>query len=67
MDTSNNDIMKGVIKEVLEKYPDKVKEYKAGRHGLLGFFLGTVLKEHTEEADPKYVCKLLVKELKNNK
>jgi aspartyl-tRNA(Asn)/glutamyl-tRNA(Gln) amidotransferase subunit B len=40
-------------KEAISKFPDKVKEYKSGKTGLLGLFMGEVMKLSKGSADPK--------------
>ncbi|MCO6495810.1 MAG: Asp-tRNA(Asn)/Glu-tRNA(Gln) amidotransferase subunit GatB [Bacteroidetes bacterium] len=57
--TSDTDVLTGYISEVLNKYPDKVEEYKAGKKGLLGLFVGEVMKLSKGSADPKKVNELL--------
>ena len=41
-----------LINEVLEKYAEKVKEYKKGKKGLLSLFVGEVMKQSKGKADP---------------
>lgn len=43
-----------IVKEVIATYPDKVEKYKAGKRGLLGFFVGEVIKR-ISNADPTIV------------
>jgi aspartyl-tRNA(Asn)/glutamyl-tRNA(Gln) amidotransferase subunit B len=56
----------GSLKEFAEKaiamYPDKVKEYRSGKTGLIGLFMGEVMKLSKGKADPK-VANKIVKEL----
>ncbi|MFN5181677.1 MAG: Asp-tRNA(Asn)/Glu-tRNA(Gln) amidotransferase subunit GatB [Bacteroidota bacterium] len=47
------------IKEVIEKYPEKVTEYKAGKTSLVGMFMGEVMKKTGGKADPKIASKLV--------
>jgi aspartyl-tRNA(Asn)/glutamyl-tRNA(Gln) amidotransferase subunit B len=47
------------VKKVLENNPEKVKEYKNGRKGILGLFMGDVMKLSQGKADPKLTTKLL--------
>ena len=42
-----------LIAEVLAKYPEKVQEYKNGKTGLLGLFVGEVMKASKGKADPR--------------
>ena len=44
---------------VLADNPGQVAAYKGGKEGLLGFFVGQVLKETQGKADPKVVNELL--------
>jgi aspartyl-tRNA(Asn)/glutamyl-tRNA(Gln) amidotransferase subunit B len=51
------------VKQAIAKYPDKVSEYKAGKQGLLGLFMGEVMKLSGGKADPKVASKLVKEEL----
>jgi aspartyl-tRNA(Asn)/glutamyl-tRNA(Gln) amidotransferase subunit B len=48
---------------VMEKMPDKVLEYKKGKKGLLGLFVGEVKKISEGKADPLLTNKLLIQKL----
>lgn len=61
--TNVNDILP-LIDEVLAKYPQKVEEYKSGKKGLLGLFVGEVMKMSKGKADPKLVNEFLLQKLK---
>jgi aspartyl-tRNA(Asn)/glutamyl-tRNA(Gln) amidotransferase subunit B len=52
-----------VIDEVILKYPEKVKEYKKGKTGIIGMFMGEVMKLSKGKADPKRTNELLTKKL----
>lgn len=54
-----------IIDEVLEKFADKVTEYKKGKKGLLSLFVGEVLKRSKGKADPKVTNQLLLEKLKS--
>ena len=43
--------------------PDKVVEYKKGKKGLIGLFVGEVKKISKGKADPKIVTTLLQEKL----
>jgi aspartyl-tRNA(Asn)/glutamyl-tRNA(Gln) amidotransferase subunit B len=43
--------------------PEKVKEYKNGKKGLMGLFMGEVKKASQGKADPRIATKLLEQEL----
>ncbi len=53
-----------LIDKVLEKFADKVTEYKKGKKGLLALFVGEVMKQSKGKADPKVTSKLLTEKLK---
>jgi len=48
-----------LIERVLADHPSQVAAYKGGKEGLLGFFVGQVMKETEGKADPKVVNELL--------
>lgn len=50
--------------EVLAKMPDKVSEYKKGKKGLIGLFVGEIKKASKGKADPKIATQLLEQKLK---
>ncbi len=53
------------IQEALQSMPDKVNEYKKGKKGLIGLFVGDVKKRSKGKADPKMVTQLLEQHLNN--
>jgi len=59
---SDTDSLSEYVKKAIAKYPEKVKEYKAGKKGLVGLFMGEVMKLSKGKADPKLANKL-VKEM----
>jgi aspartyl-tRNA(Asn)/glutamyl-tRNA(Gln) amidotransferase subunit B len=52
------------IDKALEGMPDKIAEYKKGKTGLIGLFVGEVKKISKGKADPKIVTALLQEKLK---
>ncbi len=53
-----------LVDAVVQKFADKVVEYKKGKKGLLAFFAGEVIKRSKGKADPKVVNGLLLEKLK---
>ncbi|HRE50660.1 MAG TPA: Asp-tRNA(Asn)/Glu-tRNA(Gln) amidotransferase subunit GatB [Flavitalea sp.] len=53
------------VEETLNKMPDKVLEYKKGKKGLIGLFVGEVKKASKGKADPKLTNELLLKKLQS--
>lgn len=60
---SDEDLIGGFVQQVLAAMPEKVAEYKAGKKGLLGLFVGEVMKLSKGKADPKVVNKLIAEAL----
>jgi aspartyl-tRNA(Asn)/glutamyl-tRNA(Gln) amidotransferase subunit B len=52
-----------LVDRILADNPDQVAAYKGGKEGLLGFFVGQVMKETQGKADPKVVNELLREKL----
>ena len=48
-----------IIEEVVREFPDKVEKYRSGKKGLLGFFMGQVMRRTQGKANPKIVNKIL--------
>ncbi len=48
-----------VVARVLEANPGQVEAYRSGKEGLLGFFVGQVLKETEGKANPRVVSELI--------
>ena len=61
--TNNSGELKDWVTVVLNKMPEKVAEYKKGKKGLMGLFVGEVKKLSKGKADLKAVTELLEKEL----
>jgi aspartyl-tRNA(Asn)/glutamyl-tRNA(Gln) amidotransferase subunit B len=53
-----------IVDNVLEKFADKVTEYKKGKKGLLALFVGEVMKLSAGKADPKIVNEIVLKKIK---
>ncbi len=63
LQVSDNGELAAWVNEVIAKMPDKVAEYKKGKKGLLGLFVGEVKKASKGKADPKVVTALLEQKL----
>jgi aspartyl-tRNA(Asn)/glutamyl-tRNA(Gln) amidotransferase subunit B len=60
---SNVSAIEPIVDQVILKYADKVKEYKKGKKGLMGLFVGEVMKLSKGKADPKLTNDLLIEKL----
>lgn len=56
---SDTSFIEEIIDEVLNLYPEKVEEYRSGKKGLLGMFVGEVMKRSKGKADPKITNQLI--------
>jgi len=56
---SDSDALGDYIKLAIAKYPEKAKDYKEGKKGLIGLFMGEVMKLSKGQADPKLANQLL--------
>lgn len=59
---SNTNSLRELALQAIAMYPEKVAEYKKGKVGLVGLFMGEVMKLSKGKADPK-VANQIVKEL----
>ena len=62
---SDESFMLPFAKEVLLENPGKVAEYRSGKKGLLGFFMGELMKKSQGKADPKVATQLITELLAN--
>ena len=56
---SDTDELDPLIERILAANPGQVDAYRGGKEGLLGFFVGQVMKESHGKANPKVVSDLL--------
>jgi aspartyl-tRNA(Asn)/glutamyl-tRNA(Gln) amidotransferase subunit B len=61
----NENALQQLIDEVLNNMPEKVTEYKKGKKGLIGLFVGEVMKKSKGKADPKLLNQLVTEKLAN--
>ena len=60
---SDTGAIEAVVDGVLAAFPDKVEQYKGGKTGLLGFFVGQCMKEMKGQGNPKVINQLLAQKL----
>ena len=63
LQVSDSNELEEWVNEAISKMPDKVVEYKKGKKGLIGLFVGEVKKISKGKADPKIVTTLLQEKL----
>jgi aspartyl-tRNA(Asn)/glutamyl-tRNA(Gln) amidotransferase subunit B len=52
-----------IVEQVIKEFPLKVEEYKNGKTGIMGMFMGEVMKRSQGKADPKVATELLKQKL----
>jgi aspartyl-tRNA(Asn)/glutamyl-tRNA(Gln) amidotransferase subunit B len=65
LQVSDSNELEAWVNAAIEQMPDKVAEYKKGKKGLIGLFVGEVKKISKGKADPKLVTELLQQKLNN--
>ena len=60
---SDADALVPVVREVVAAFPAKAADFRSGREGLLGFFMGQVMGKTGGKADPEVAKRLLREEL----
>lgn len=55
--------IEAVVDEVLADNPDKVEQYRGGKTGLIGFFVGQCMKKMQGQGNPKIINELLEQKL----
>ncbi len=63
MQVSDTGAIEAVVDEVLAENPDKVEQYRGGKTGLIGFFVGQCMKRMQGQGNPKVINELLAKKL----
>ena len=64
LQVSDSSELEAWVNAAIESMPDKVTEYRKGKKGLIGLFVGEVKKRSKGKADPKIVTQLLEEKLK---
>ena len=60
---SNVSELSSVVSALIKQFPDKVVAYRDGKKGLMGFFVGQVMRETQGKANPQVVQELLEEKL----
>jgi len=55
------------INQAFDKYPDKIKAYHQGKKGLIGLFMGEVMRLSQGKSDPGATQGLIIQELEKKK
>ncbi len=60
---SDTEAIESVVRGVLEANPVEVASYRAGKTGLIGFFVGAVMREMRGQGNPKVINEVLTRML----
>jgi len=60
---SDTDTIGALVDEIIASNPKKVKEYKSGKKGLIGMFMGQLMQKSNGKVDPQMANQLLRKKL----
>lgn len=61
----DSDELAGWIQKAMDTFPDKVVEYRSGKKGILGLFMGEVMRLSGGKADPKKTNSMIKVALEN--
>ena len=56
---SDEGALEKIIRDVLDKNPAQVEQYRGGKEPVIGFFVGQVMKASKGKANPQKVNELL--------
>lgn len=59
--TNNEEDLEQLILAILKQYPTEIEKYKKGKKGLLGFFVGQVMRQTKGKVNPKAVNPMVTK------
>ncbi len=62
---SDENELEPIVARILEASPDQVEAYRSGKEGLLGFFVGQVMKETGGKANARVVSELVRERLRS--
>ncbi|MCH8567740.1 MAG: Asp-tRNA(Asn)/Glu-tRNA(Gln) amidotransferase subunit GatB [Balneolales bacterium] len=63
LQVSDNSFLEPIVGQVISDNPDEVTRYKEGKKGLMGFFVGQVMRLSKGKANPKMVSQMVAKKL----
>ncbi len=65
LQVSDTGFLEPIIEQVMTDNPDEVNRYREGKKGLMGFFVGQVMKQTKGKANPKMVSSMVQKKLED--
>lgn len=65
LQVSDFGFLEPIVDQVLSDNPEEVKRYLSGKQGLIGFFIGQIMKQSKGQANPGVVRELVQSKIKN--
>ncbi len=63
LQSNDSSFLTELADQLIAEYPDKAAAYQKGKKGLIGFFMGQLMKRSKGQADPQVAKKMLEKRL----
>jgi len=60
---NDEDALNEIVEQVITDNPDQAQQYRDGKHKVLGYLVGQIMKQSQGKANPKQVSALLLKKL----
>jgi aspartyl-tRNA(Asn)/glutamyl-tRNA(Gln) amidotransferase subunit B len=67
LQVSDEGALAPLVDEVLRSNPEKVEAYRSGKEGLIGFFIGQVMRSFEGSPDPQIVRSMLLERINSDK
>lgn len=65
MQVSDTSFLEPLVLKVIEENPDEAKRYREGKKGLIGFFVGQVMRQSAGKANPQMVTQMVQQKLES--
>lgn len=65
MQVSDTSFLEPLVLKVIEDNPDEAKRYREGKKGLIGFFVGQVMRQSAGKANPQMVTQMVQQKLES--
>lgn len=63
LQVSDSGFIEPIVDQIIADHPDEVQRYQDGKKGLIGFFIGQVMKQSRGKANPNMVRELISEKL----
>jgi len=60
---SDRDTVLAIVRQVLAEHPRQVEQYHGGKHGMLEFFMGQIMRKTSGAVEPELAQSLLRSEI----